>query len=40
MATDAEEPAYAFSFAVNDDWAAYLTQQLIAFNQPHASPLW
>jgi ribosomal protein S18 acetylase RimI-like enzyme len=40
MATDAEEPGYAFSFAVNDDWAAYLTQQLIAFNQPHASPLW
>jgi GNAT superfamily N-acetyltransferase len=40
MATDAEEPAYTFSFAINDDWAAYLTQQLIAFNQPHASPLW
>jgi GNAT superfamily N-acetyltransferase len=40
MATDAEESVYAFSFAVNDERAAYLMQQLIAFNLPHASPLW
>jgi hypothetical protein len=40
MTTDTEESAYAFSFAINDDHAAYLTRQLIAFNQPHASPLW
>jgi hypothetical protein len=39
MTTDAEESAYTFSFAINDDQAAYLTQQLIAFKQPHASPL-
>ncbi len=40
MATPAQDPEYAFSFAVDDDRAAYLTQQLIDFSQPHASPLW
>jgi len=30
MVTDAEESVYAFSFAVNDERAAYLMQQLIA----------
>jgi GNAT superfamily N-acetyltransferase len=39
MATHTEDQ-YAFSFAVNDERAAYLTQQLIEFNQPHTSPSW
>jgi ribosomal protein S18 acetylase RimI-like enzyme len=40
MAIRAEDPSYAFSFAIDDDRAAYLIQQLIDFNQPHASQLW